>query len=111
MNENLCSFLLRAPKNLRQNHSSYLFQAFWDKCEQACSGVYDKEFEPTETSEISRSHVSDGSDDDDLCGRNETELSKLPLIGMLDLNKDPVSGTFVKDLTTNETSALNEYVT
>ena len=41
----------------RQNDSSYLFQAFLDKCEQACRGVHD---EPTEASEISRPSVSDG---------------------------------------------------
>ena len=73
MNENLCSLLLQAPKKFRQNDSSYLFQAFLDECEQACRGVHGKEFEPTEASEISRPSVSDGSDDDDVCGRNETE--------------------------------------
>ena len=52
MKENLCSFLLRAPKKSRQNDSSYLFQAFLDKCEQAYRGVHGKEFEPTEASEI-----------------------------------------------------------
>ena len=29
MNENLCSFLLRAPKKFRHNNSSCLFQGFW----------------------------------------------------------------------------------
>ena len=42
--ENLCSFLLRAPKKFRQNDSHYLFQAFLDECEQACRGVHDNEF-------------------------------------------------------------------
>ena len=72
MNENLCSFLLRAPKKFRHNDSSYLFQAFLNECEQACRGVNDKEFEPTGASEISRPSVSDGYDDDDVCGRNDT---------------------------------------
>ena len=71
-----------------------------DECEQACRGVHDKEFEPTEASEISRPHVSDGSDDDDVCGRNETETSKLPLLGVLYLkfeaDKDPVAGNLPK---------------
>ena len=64
MNENLCSFLLRAPKKFRYNNSSCLFQEFLDECEQACRGVHDGEFEPTEASEISRPSVSDGSDND-----------------------------------------------
>ena len=64
MNENLCSFLLRAPKKFRHNNSSCLFQEFLDECEQACRGVHDREFEPTEASEISRPSVSDGSDND-----------------------------------------------
>ena len=45
--------LLRAPNKFRQNDSNYLFQAFLDECEQACRGVHDKEFEPTEASKIS----------------------------------------------------------
>ena len=61
-----------------------------DECEQACRRVHDKEFEPTEAS------VSDGSDDDDVCGRNETESSKLSLSGMLVLefeaDDDSVAG-------------------
>ena len=61
MNENLCSFLLRAPEKFRQIDPSYLFQAFLDECEQACRGVHDKEFEPAEASESSRPSVSDGS--------------------------------------------------
>ena len=48
-----------------------------DEFEQACRGFHDKEFEPTEASEISRPSVSDGGDDYDVCGRNETETSKL----------------------------------
>ena len=60
-------FLLRAPKEFRQNDSSYLFQEFLDECEQACRGFHNKEFEPTEASEISRPSVSDGSDDDNVC--------------------------------------------
>ena len=32
-------------KKLRENDSSYLFQAFWDECEQACRGVHHKELE------------------------------------------------------------------
>ena len=48
--------------------SSYLFEVFLDECEQACRGIYDKEFEPTEASEISWPSVKDGSDDDDVCG-------------------------------------------
>ena len=52
----------------RQNDSSYLFQAFLEECEQACREVHDKEFEPTEATEISRPCVSDGFDDDDVCG-------------------------------------------
>ena len=87
--------LLRAPKKFRQNDSSYLFQAFLNECEQACRGVHDKEFEPTEASGISRPSVSDGSDDYDVCGRNETEASKLSLSGVLDLefeaDEDPVA--------------------
>ena len=77
MNENLCSFLLRAPKKFRHNNSSCLFQEFSDECEQACRGVHDREFEPTEASEISRPSVSDGSDNDDVCGRNATETLRL----------------------------------
>ena len=41
------------------NDSSYLFQAFLDECEQACRGVHDEDFEPTQASEISRSSVSE----------------------------------------------------
>ena len=77
--------LLRAPEKVRQNDSSYLFQAFLDECEQACKGVHDIEFEPTEAVEISRPSVSDGFDDDDVCGRNDTEASKLSLSGILNL--------------------------
>ena len=73
MNENLCSFLLGAPIEFRQNDSSYLFQSFLDECEQGCRGVHDEEFEPTEASKIIRPSVSDGSDDDDVCKRNKTE--------------------------------------
>ena len=87
---------LRAPKKFRQNDSSYLFQAFLDECDQACRGVYDKEFEPTEASEISRPSISNSSDDDDVCGQNETEASKLSLSGILNLefeaDEDPVAG-------------------
>ena len=61
MNENLCSFCFELQKSL-------VFQAFVDECEQACRGVHDKEFEPTEASEISRPSVSDGFDDNDVCG-------------------------------------------
>ena len=78
------AFSLRAPKKFRQNDSSYVLRAFLDQCEQACRGVHDKEFEPTEASEISRPSVSDGSDDDDDCGRNEAQKSKLSLSGILD---------------------------
>ena len=48
--------LLQVPKKFRQIDSSYdsSFQAFLDEREQACRGVHDKEFEPTEASEISR---------------------------------------------------------
>ena len=45
--------------SVKQNDSSYLFQAFLDECEHACRRVYDKEFEPTEASQISRSGVSE----------------------------------------------------
>ena len=87
--------LLQAPKKFRQNDSSYLFQAFLD---EARRGVHDKKFEPTEASEISRPSVSDGSDDDDVCGRNETEASKLSLSGILNLeseaDEDPVAANF-----------------
>ena len=93
----ICAAFTRAPKKFRQNDSSYLFLAFLDKCEQACRGVHDKEFEPTKASEISRPSVSDGSDDDDVCGRNETEASKLSLSGILNLEfeaaEDPVAGS------------------
>ena len=74
-----------SSKKFGQNDSSYLFQAFLDECEQACRGVHDKEFEPTKASEISRPSVSDGSDNDDVHGRNKTEMSKLSLSGILDL--------------------------
>ena len=70
--------LLEAPKKFRNNDSNYVFQAFLDECEQDCRGVHDKKFEPTEASEISRPSVSDDSDDDDVCGRNETEALMLP---------------------------------
>ena len=85
MNENFCSFSLQAPKKFRKNDSSYLFQAFLEECEQACREVHDKEFEPTEASEISRPSVSEDFDEDDVCGRNETETSKLSLSGIFDL--------------------------
>ena len=92
--------LLRAPRKFRQNDSSYLFQEFLDECEQACRGAHDKEFEATEASEISRPSVSGGSDDDDVCGRNETEASKLSLSGILNLkfetDEDPVAGNLPK---------------
>ena len=45
--------------SVKQNDSSYLFQAFLNECEQACRGVHDKEFEPTEACEISRPGVSE----------------------------------------------------
>ena len=45
--------------SVKQNDSSYLFQAFLDKCEQACRRVYDKEFDPTKARQISRSGVSE----------------------------------------------------
>ena len=50
---------LLAPKKFRQNDPIYLFQDFLDECEQACRRVYDKEFEPAEASQISRSGVSE----------------------------------------------------
>ena len=88
--------LLQAPKKFKQNDSSYLFQAFFDECEQASRGVHDKEFELTEASEISRPSGSDCFDDDDVCGRNDTEASKLSLSGILNLkfeaDEDPVAG-------------------
>ena len=66
-----------------------------DKCEQACRGLHDKEFEPTEASAISRPSVNDGFDDDDVCGPNDTEASKLSLVGILNLEfeaeEDPVA--------------------
>ena len=45
--------------SVKQNDSSYLFQAFLDESEQACRGVRHKEFEPTEASETSRHSVSE----------------------------------------------------
>ena len=83
-------FLLRPPKKFRHNNSSCLFQGFLDECEQACRGVHDREFEPTEASEISRPSVSDGSDNvnDDVCGRNATETSRLSLSGILEFEAD-----------------------
>ena len=57
VNENLCSFLFRDPKKFRHNNSSCLFQEFLDEIEQACRGVHDREFEPTEASEISRPSI------------------------------------------------------
>ena len=43
-----------------------------------------------------RPSVSDGSDDDEVCGRSETEASKLSLSGILSLEfeagEDPVAG-------------------
>ena len=79
----------------RHNDSTYLFQAFLNECEKVSRGVHDKELEPTETSEISRPSVSNGFDNDDVCGRNDTEASKLPLSGILKLeaDKDPVAST------------------
>ena len=88
MNENLCSFLLQAQKKFTQNNSSCLFQEFLDECEQACRGVHDREFEPTEASEISRPSVSDGSDNNNVCGRNATETSRLSLSGILEFEAD-----------------------
>ena len=35
-----------------------MLQAFLDECEQAFRGIHDKEFEPTEASEISRPSVN-----------------------------------------------------
>ena len=59
-----------------------------DECEQACRGVHDREFEPTEASGISRPSVSDGSDNDDVCGRNATETLRLSLSGILEFEAD-----------------------
>ena len=88
--------LLWAPKYFGQNDSSYLFQAFLGECEQACRGVHDKEFEPTEASEISGPIASDGFNDDNVCGRNDTEALKLSLSRTLNLefeaDIDPVAG-------------------
>ena len=81
-------FLLRAPKKFRHNNSSCLFQEFLDECEQACREVHDREFELTEASEISRPSVSDGSDNDDVFGRNTTETSRLSLSGILEFEAD-----------------------
>ena len=98
MNENLCSFLFRAPKKFRHNNSSCLFQEFLDECEQACRRVHDREFEPTEASGISRPSVSDGSDNDDVCGQNATETSRLSLSGVLkfEAEEDLVPGNLPK---------------
>ena len=57
-----------------------------DESEQACRGVHDKKCKPTEASERSWPSVSDGSDDDGVCGQNETETSKLSLPGFLASN-------------------------
>ena len=56
-----------------------------DPSENLSFGLLPKKFELTEANEISRPSVSDGSDDDDVCGRNETETSKLSLSGILNL--------------------------
>ena len=45
--------------SVKQNDSSYLFQEFLDECEQAYRRAYDKEYEPIEASQISRSGVSE----------------------------------------------------
>ena len=87
MIENLCSFLLRAPKKFRQQFKLPVSRIL-DECEQACRGVHDREFESTEASEISRPSVSDGSDNDDVCGRNATETSRLSLSGILEFEAD-----------------------
>ena len=67
------------------------FKNFWtnvSKLALSCRGVHDREFEPTEASEISRPSVSDGSDNDDVCGRNATETSRLSLSGILEFEAD-----------------------
>ena len=40
------------------------FKNFWTNVSKLCRGVHDREFEPTEASEISRPSTSDGSDND-----------------------------------------------
>ena len=77
MNENLCSFYFELQKRLDRMIQVICFKHFWMNVRKFA--VHDKELEPTETSEISRPSVSDGFDNDDVCGRNDTEASKLPL--------------------------------
>ena len=56
-NENLCSFYCDLQRSVDRMIQVICFKHFF---EQACRGVLDKEFEPTEASEISRFSVSDG---------------------------------------------------
>ena len=63
VNENLNSFLLRAPKKYRPNCPVNLFQLFLDGYEEVCNRVHDEKFEANEIStpraiEISRPSVS-----------------------------------------------------
>ena len=76
------------------------FKHFWMNVNKL-AGQSIKEFEPTEVSEISKPRVNDSSDaSDDVCGWNETETSKLPWLGILDLkfeaDKDLVAGNLPK---------------
>ena len=48
MNENLYSFLLRAPKKSTPNDYFNLSQKFLDKCEQAYKGAHDEKIEDSE---------------------------------------------------------------
>ena len=64
------------------------FKNFWTNVSKL-AGEFMTEFEPTEASEISRpSQVSHGSDNDDVCGRNATETSRLCLSGILEFEAD-----------------------
>ena len=74
------AFTLNFEK-FRENDSSYLFQAFWDECEQAYRRVHHKELEPVKllgpVDEIILRHQS--------CLELELDADEDPVAGNLEM--------------------------
>ena len=73
----ICAAFTLNFEKFRENDSSYLFQAFWDECEQAYRGVHHKELEPVKLLGLV----------DEIILRHQSCLEL-----ELDANEDPVAG-------------------
>ena len=99
MKENLCSFYCELQKSLDRMIQVIFFKHFWTNVSKLAGESMIKNLSQLRPVKISGPSVSDGFDDDNVCGRNDTEASKLPLSRILNLefgaDKDPVAGNLV----------------